>query len=594
MTTIPVSIAPPRPIDVIFPEPVKRSRYDGAIGDMLSAFAAGDHFTASMRMLDLLSTIESDTRGPKPEVTAEITQAINAVLTVFCRPDFLVPESLARAFLWHNATIANAAAASVDSTTDAFIASLESQKQQVFKSCVLISPRTIGGLRIDELFNSSPMLASSWLCQTFKTAFSGNVNTRCRETLAELARNVDARFCYVKDVQEPYFLSTYLGDINAERNIKTVINNAAKKTVPTIDPGKPSRTVAVVSDLWMVGHSVHRTLKAYVEALAADYRLILISTIRKAEELDTSLFSETIKLEFDGEALDIGPLQGLGLDAVVYPDVGMTGSSILLANMRIAPVQVMMTGHPVSTFGSEIDYFISGQKVENAEHQANYSEALVRLPGFGATHAKPTYEHKHTPKDFDGVLINCSWYGQKVTRPFLELVNSAIAETGEKVRLQMFCGGAATNRGGFGAFLRDVGEAITSCEVVAYPHIEYAEYMAQMEKADFAIDCHYFAGSNTVSDNLWLRKPVVSLEGDRWFNRIGPAMLRAVGLGGLVATTDEQFAGLIFDMVKYGHVRDAYAADLKAADLDACLYTPEGAEEFRSWLNSVLAATRLA
>ncbi len=586
-----VSIAP-KPIDVIFPDAVKRSRYDGAIGDMLTAFGGGDHFAAAQRMLDILATIEADSRGPNPATTAEMTQAVNAVLTLFCRPDFVIPERLAMPFLWHNPTIANAIASAGDNTTDAYVSSLVGQRQEVFKSCVLLSPRNHGEMRYGDLLKQASGLASAWLNETFKTAFSGNVNTRCRDRLTGLARATNGHYQYVKDVQEPYFLCTYLGDIDAERNLKTAINAAVKRVVPTVDNGPSQRAVAVVSDLWMQGHSVHRTLKAYIEAIAADYRLILVSTIRKPEDLDTSLFSETIKLDFDGERLDTAPLDGLGLDAVIYPDIGMTGSSILLSNMRIAPVQVMMTGHPVSTFGSEIDYFISGDRVEDADHQANYTETLVRLPGFGATHAKPTYEPRGTAKDFDGVLINCSWYGQKVTRPFLDLVNRAIGEAGQKVRLQIFAGGAATSRGGFGAFLRDIGKAITSCEAIVYPHLEYSEYMAQMERADFAIDCHYFAGSNTVSDNLWLRKPVIALEGDRWFNRIGPAMLRSVGLGGLVATTEGEFTDLIVDMIRFGHVRDEFAATLARTDMDVTLYAPEGAEAFRAWLNTAVAVSR--
>ena len=594
MTTLDISIAPPRPIDVIIPEQPKIGRYDDAVGKMLKAFSDGDHSQAAGWMFEILAGIESDSRGPQPDVAAEITQALHAVLTLFCRPDYVVPESLAKAWIWHNPTIANAIAYASDSTTDAYVASLEGQRQQVFKSCVLLSPRNNGELRFTDLLKGAPGLASGWFCQTIKTAFSGAINARCLDKLRRYCGQLDDRFAYVKDLQEPYFLATYFNDLKTESHVKQIVNAAVRKVAPKIENGKPTGTIGVMTDLWMPGHSVYRTLKAYIEAIKPDYKLILISSIRGESDLDTSLFDRTIKLEFDGENLNTEPLNGLGLDAMIYPDIGMTQSSIMLSNIRIAPVQIMMTGHPVSTFGSEIDYFISGQLVENAEHQVNYTETLVRLPGFGATHAKPTYQPKGTPKDFDGVVINASWYGQKITRPFLEMVDSAIAEAGGKVRLQVFAGGAATSRGAFGAFMRDMGERIKSCEAMIYPHLSYDEYMAEMEKADFAIDCYPFAGSNTVSDNLWLRKPVVALEGDRWFNRIGPAMLRAVGLGGLVAADVEQFKGLIIDMVRHAHVRDAFAEDLRAADLDKAIYEPCGAEDFRSWLKSVLAGSRLA
>jgi hypothetical protein len=584
-----LTIAPPKPIDVIFPTREPQGRYDALSQAVLSHYAEHDHAACLQAMIDLLRAIEADSRGPSPRVRAEITQAIHAFLGVFCRPDFVVPESAAPAILWFNPTIANAMAASGDNTTDAYCASLEGQRQQVFKSAVIMSPRNFGQFRLDELFDVSPTLASSWVCQTFKTAFAGNVHPRTRQNLIDICRTVDSRFVDVKDVQEPYFLSTYLGDPDAERAIKSAINAAIQRNVPPIDNGPPKRRVAVVSDFWYPGHSVHRTLSAYVEAIRPDFELILIHAIRESNDLDQGMFDRVIKLAYDGQRLETAPLHGLGLDAIIYPDIGMTGYSIVMSNMRIAPVQIMMTGHPVSTFGSEIDYFISGELVENEEHQANYSERLVRLPGFGATHALPTYEPKGTPKDYDGVLINASWYGQKVVPEMLRMLDTAARDSGKRVKLQIFAGGAATNRCGFGAYLDAVGAAMSSCEVVVYPHLDYPHYMAQLERGDFAVDCTPFAGSNTVSDNLWLRKPVVALEGDRWFNRIGPAMLRAVGLDALVATNPHEFVGLITDMIRHGHVREAFADQLAAVDLGERLYAPVGADAFREWVSRAVS-----
>jgi predicted O-linked N-acetylglucosamine transferase (SPINDLY family) len=123
-----------------------------------------------------------------------------------------------------------------------------------------------------------------------------------------------------------------------------------------------------------------------------------------------------------------------------------------------------------------------------------------------------------------------------------------------------------------------------SCHVEIVPHADYAAYMGMMEEADFAIDCYPFAGSNTVSDNLWLRKPVVCLEGDRWFNRIGSAMLRSVGLGELAIHDHGDFINLVSDMIRYEHVRNGFTDQLKAADLGATIYAKRGAAEFAEFI----------
>lgn len=50
--------------------------------------------------------------------------------------------------------------------------------------------------------------------------------------------------------------------------------------------------------------------------------------------------------------------------------VGMHPYVILLANMRLAPVQVASYGHSSSSHGALVDYFIGGAEVElwNANH----------------------------------------------------------------------------------------------------------------------------------------------------------------------------------------------------------------------------------
>jgi hypothetical protein len=318
---------------------------------------------------------------------------------------------------------------------------------------------------------AAPDLASAWFCQTFKTAFAGNVDERVRTNLITLAKSLDDRFTICRDMQEPYFLVTYLGNDTAERNVKYWINHAIKRAATPIEAVKPSKTIAIASDNWMAGHSVWRTLKGYIDALRPDYELVLIHSLRDTDVLDTTGFAETIKISHDGKTTGFSPLQNRGFAGLIIPDVGMTGWSIALANHRIAPVQVMMTGHPVSTFGSEIDWFLSGELTEKPEHARSYTEKVFRVPGFGAIHEAPSYQPVGTVKTFDGLLVNCSWYGQKVTAEWVKFVGEIIKATKKPVKLQVFAGGAATSRGGFGAFLRSFDKALGGVNAELFPHL---------------------------------------------------------------------------------------------------------------------------
>jgi predicted O-linked N-acetylglucosamine transferase (SPINDLY family) len=174
----------------------------------------------------------------------------------------------------------------------------------------------------------------------------------------------------------------------------------------------------------------------------------------------------------------------------------------------------------------------------------------------------------------------------------VSFVGDIIRKTSKPVKLNIFAGGAATSRGGFGAFLRSFDKALGGVTADLYPHLDYAEYMAKLEEGDFAIDCYPFAGSNTVSDNLHLRKPVVCRIGGRWFNRIGPAMLRSCGMDETVAYDDNEFRMILTEMIVNDEWRDHITRRLQSADLSSTVYRRQGAKEFAGWLAGQIESAR--
>ncbi len=67
-------------------------------------------------------------------------------------------------------------------------------------------------------------------------------------------------------------------------------------------------------------------------------------------------------------------------DVLLYPELGMDEIAIQLACHRLAPVQCVTWGHPVTTGLPHMDYFLSSALMEPPEGDAHYTEALVRLP----------------------------------------------------------------------------------------------------------------------------------------------------------------------------------------------------------------------
>lgn len=76
------------------------------------------------------------------------------------------------------------------------------------------------------------------------------------------------------------------------------------------------------------------------------------------------------------------------LHALIYFELGMDPAAVRLACRRLAPVQCVTWGHPVTTGLPTMDYFLSSDLMEPAGAAAHYSEKLIRLPNL-SIHYRP-------------------------------------------------------------------------------------------------------------------------------------------------------------------------------------------------------------
>lgn len=70
-------------------------------------------------------------------------------------------------------------------------------------------------------------------------------------------------------------------------------------------------------------------------------------------------------------------------DVIFYPEIGMDNATLRLASMRLAPLQAVYWGHPITSGLPTIDIFFSGELIERKAARSDYCEELVKLPGSG-------------------------------------------------------------------------------------------------------------------------------------------------------------------------------------------------------------------
>ena len=82
-------------------------------------------------------------------------------------------------------------------------------------------------------------------------------------------------------------------------------------------------------------------------------------------------------------------VRSLGLDVVVYPELGMDTRTLLLAYRRLAPVQLVYWGHPVSQGLPSIDYFLSSELYEEPSASPPHHEQRLMLDGLTTGFVRP-------------------------------------------------------------------------------------------------------------------------------------------------------------------------------------------------------------
>ena len=160
-----------------------------------------------------------------------------------------------------------------------------------------------------------------------------------------------------------------------------------------------------------------------LRALAEDYELTLLVFSRPTHLIDTDLFDGRVE-RVSIAAGDFSAITDNDYSLVFYPDIGLSLESIIMSNVRLAPVQVTGYGHPVSTRNCEIDYFIAGAATENVDRCASdFDERVVLIPGAGLIPSRPTYTQTSTaePRQ-DEIRIACPWAIQKINYPWLTVI----------------------------------------------------------------------------------------------------------------------------------------------------------------------------
>ena len=365
------------------------------------------------------------------------------------------------------------------------------------------------------------------------------------------------------DFHIPYFLSTYINPVK-DRKIKERINLIIKNNYQGLNKNnrkiisllKPK--IAIASENFCSRHSIHRCYYEFIKELEKDYDLTLIEFGELPKNTDHDLFKEVINIKPNAENnLKIAQIINSNFSVIYYPDIGMNMESILLSNLRLANIQVTGYGHPVSTFGSEIDYFIGGFDTEILKnYQSNYSEKLILIPGLAVSSLYPDYIPKNIKKNSDPFIIICPWTIQKINFFHLNKLKELLKNSNKKLLFRFFpalnsCKQLQDN------LVDEIAKILGKENIEVIGNISALKYMELFEEGDICIDSYPFGGHNIVVDSLFLGKPIIAIEGEKAYNKFAGAILKKLNLDELIARNYDDYLNKIINIINNDQYRES-------------------------------------
>lgn len=279
------------------------------------------------------------------------------------------------------------------------------------------------------------------------------------------------------------------------------------------------------------------------------------------------------------------------LDLLFFADVGMDALTYTLAFSRMAPVQAVTWGHPVTTGSPTMDYFLSGKELEAAAGDGHYTELLVRLPNLATYYYRPQLAALAKSRADLGLSPDANLYICPQTlfkfHPVFDEQLGEILRRDARGELALIEGRTANwtrlLRERFSSTMPDVIERIRF--LPALPSDDFLQLLAM---ADVMLDPPQFGGGNTSYEALAVGTPIVTWPGELMRTRITHALYAKMGMTELSVDSGPAYVELAVELGTNSKRRQAlreeilakcgilYEDDAEVRDLEHFLLTAAG------------------
>jgi predicted O-linked N-acetylglucosamine transferase (SPINDLY family) len=221
------------------------------------------------------------------------------------------------------------------------------------------------------------------------------------------------------------------------------------------------------------------------------------------------------------------------LDVLVYADIGMEPTSYFLAFSRLAHVQCVAGGHPVTSGIPSLDYWIGNDLGEAEDAQSHYSEKLVRLKNISNNYQRarlqqPAKSRADLGLPDSAVLYTCPQSLFKFHPDFDQIIARILRGVPDASFVLFEGPHAAWGKLLMGRFAASMPDVVARVHMV--PRLPLNDFINALALSDIVLDTVHFGGGNTSFQSLALGVPIVTLEGSYARSRVTSFMYRHMGV----------------------------------------------------------------
>lgn len=333
-------------------------------------------------------------------------------------------------------------------------------------------------------------------------------------------------------------------------------------------PGR--RRVAFVSEFFR-DHSVYNMTEGHLRmADRAEIEVTVVQIGALPDTTRTQLAGIADRVITVAPVLDTvrDTLAALELDVLVFADIGMTAMSYFLAFARLAPLQIVLPGHPVTTGIDTVDVFFTSAWMEPDDCADHYSETPCPVQGLAIAYADARIRHTAVARGevglpTKGTLYLCGQMPFKI-HPDFDRILVDILESDPDGHVALFEAPKAYRNLTAMLLERFRGSNADRTRLLdrlhVLPRLPLARYIGVMKQADVVLDTFHFNGGNTTMQSLALGQPVVTHPTALMRGRVTLAPLTQMGMRGELETASPE--AYVRRAVEIGRSPDL-AADLR-------------------------------